>query len=181
MDTKTQKISQNREKKQVIVGELSEKVNKAKAMVFTNYQGMTHHQIEGLKKTLKGIEAEFVITKNTLVKRALSDAKHDVEKGTFDQPTATLFAYNDPVAPLKELSKLIKALNLPTIKFGIFEGKVVSDSDVVKLSTLPSREVLIAKVVGGMKSLLYGLHRALNWNLQKLVLTLKAVEKSKGA
>lgn len=162
-------------RKETVVAELSEKAGKAQAMVFTNFGGMTHHQIEALKRNLRKTEAEVMIAKNTLVKRALKLEDANPLEG----PTATIFAYNDPIAPLKELVKSIKALKLPIIKFGIFEGKIVTEKEVNILSTLPSREILIAKIVGGMKSPLYGLHRALNWNIQKLVMTLKAIETKK--
>ena len=94
-------------------------------------------------------------------------------------PTATLLAYDDVIAPLKALAKTIKELKLPEIKFGIFEGKIIDTKQVNTLSTLPPREVLIAQVVGGIKSPLYGLHRVLNWNIQKFVMTLNAISQSK--
>lgn len=188
------KVNKNKEKKQTIVAELTDKVGKAKAMVFTNYQGMTHLQLEGLKRELKKMDAELVVAKNTLLKRALVEGVRvkgkaesqetltlDASRLTLGGPTATLFAYGDVVLPLKELTKLIKALKLPEIKAGLFEGKMMSDTEVVKLSTLPSKEVLLAQLVGTLKSPIYGLHRSLNWNIQKFVMTLSAIEKSKQA
>lgn len=173
-------LSAGREKKQQIVAELSEKVAKAKALVFTNFQGMTNVQIEGLKKTLKKVDAELMVAKNTLLFRSLENEKLKIEdKKSFEGPTATLFAYSDPIAAIKELAKTIRKLKLPVVKFGILEEKLLTEAEISRLSTLPSREQLIAQVVYGMKAPIYGLHRALNWNLQKLVLTLKAIEKSK--
>ena len=171
-------MSKKREKKEHIVSELSEKVGRAKGMVFANYQGLTHKQLEELKKAVKTVDAELVVTKNTLLKLALGKAAKD---GTsFNGPTATLFAYSDVIAPIKELAKTIKLLKLPEIKFGILEGKIVEAQDLLRLSTLPSHEMLLAQLVGGMKAPIYGLHRALNWNMQKFVMTLKAIEKTKG-
>lgn len=69
------KISKNREKKEKIVAEISEKVNRAKAMIFTNYEGLTHKQLEGLKKAIKTLDAELMVTKNTLLTRALEIGK----------------------------------------------------------------------------------------------------------
>jgi len=182
------KVSTNRQKKEAIVEKLSDKVSKAKAMVFANYEGMTHKQIEGLKKGLRKADAEFVVTKNTLLKLALarstirgisvkdgSTSEEKLAKG----PTAALFTYSDVIAPLKELSKVIKNLKLPTIKFGIFDQKMLTSDDIMKLASLPSREVLLAQVVGGIKAPIFGLHRALNWNIQKFVMTLGAIQKSK--
>lgn len=182
--------NKNRQKKQAIVAEVTDKVNKAKVMVFTNYQGMTHRQLEGFKKALRKVNAELVVTKNTLLKRALASQGETLEAKSFEQPTATLFGYEDQILPLKELAKVIKLLQLPKVKFGFFSRgagsgsardgwDILSEDEILKLSTLPSREVLLAQLVGTLKSPIYGLHRALSWNMTKLVLTLKAIETKK--
>lgn len=174
------KVSENRQKKEAIVAELTDKVTKAKAFVFTNYQGLTHQQIEELKKAAKKHNAEYVIAKNTLMLRALSNVElSDEDKKHFEQPTATLFAYDDVVEPLKELAKIVKALQLPAIKFGIVEGSSVNDKEVIKLSTLPPLPVLRAQVLGQMMAPVQGLHRALNWNMQSLVMTLNQIAQKK--
>lgn len=174
------KVSKNRQKKEVLVSELMEKAAKSKGMVFADYQGLTHLQLEAIKKAVKKIDAEFVTTKNRLLLRALHDAKIAVEEVTsFNGPTATLFIYNDIILPLKELQKTVKEFKLPVIKFGILDGKVVSDKDVIKLSNLPPLPVLQAQLLGQMIAPISGLHRALNWNLQSLVLTLNAIKETK--
>lgn len=170
----------NKTAKAAIVAEFSEKTQKAKGMVFTNYQGLTHQQIEGLKKSARTMEAEYVITKNRLLIRSLPEnSLSDEDKAKLEQPTATLFLYGDPVEPLKALAKMVKELNLPTIKFGFLDGKTLSDSQVVKLSTLPSKLTLQAQLLGQMMSPIQGLHRALQWNLQGLVMTLNAIASKK--
>lgn len=179
MKDETTKISANRVKKEQVIEELLGKIEKAKGLVFTNYQGLTHQQIENLKKTLKSLDAEYVNTKNTLLKRALEEKNHKLEDSDLDKPTATLFIYEDVIGPLKALTKTIKELTLPTIKFGFLDGKLVTDKDLVKLSTLAPLPVLRAQLLGVMNGPVSGLHRALNWNLQKLVMTLKAIEQKK--
>jgi large subunit ribosomal protein L10 len=79
------------------------------------------------------------------------------------------------------LAKTIKELGLLNVKLGIMENKFLTGEQVLKISTLPTREVLLAQIAAGLKSPISGLHRALNWNLQKLVLTFKSIENSKGA
>lgn len=179
--TSLRPVGASRAKKEAIVAQVSEKAKRATAVVFTNYQGMTHRQLEELRKGLRGADAELAVTKNTLLKIALQDSgfAEASKDQAFEKPTATLYTYGDPVAALKELAKSIKTLKLPAIKFGIFEGKVLSEKEVTKLATLPSRDVLLGQLVGGLKSPIYGLHRALNWNLQKFVMTLKAIELKK--
>jgi len=170
------KTSKNRVKKEGIVAELSEKKGKAKAMIFTNYEGLTHRQIENLKKGIKASDAEFVVAKNSLLQKTMTDIK---EIEGLQGPTGTIFAYSDVLEPLKQLAKTIKQLSLPMIKFGILDGKTVTSEDILKIASLPSRDVLIAQFVGGLKSPISGFHRALSWNLQKLVMTLKSIEQSK--
>jgi large subunit ribosomal protein L10 len=173
------KISANRKKKEALVAELTEKVTRSKSIVFTDYQGLTHHQLERVKKTVKKLEAEYVATKNTLLKIALKDKIDTAKKDQFTGSTATLFIYNDIAAPLKELAAIIKELSLPKIKFGIFEGNIISENEVKKISNLPPLPVLRAQLLGQMQSPIQGLHRALNWNTQKLVLTLNAIKDKK--
>ncbi len=182
MNDTTNKVSQNRQKKEKIVENLLQKVDRSQGIVFTNYQGLTHQQIEKLKKALKPLEAEYTNTKNTLLLRALKDKINtEEEKDKFQNPTATLFMYNDVIEPLKQLTKSIKELTLPTIKFGIFEGKVITDKDIIKLASLAPLPVLRAQLLGNMMSPISGLHRALNWNLQKFVMTLDAISEKKQA
>ncbi len=173
------KISTNRQKKEQIVKEFSEKLERSKALIFADYQGLTHKQLEALKKTLKAINAELVITKNTLLSRALQISNFKFQISNFSGPTATVFAYDDVIPALKQITKTIKELGKPIIKFGILDNQALTDAQLLKLASLPSRDILLTQVAGGLKSPIFGLHRALNWNLNKLVLTLKAIENNK--
>lgn len=176
MSDENTKISTNRQKKVEIVARLNEKIASAKAIIFTNYQGLTHKQLEGLKKAIKPLNAEYVVAKNSLVLRALEENKIKVEdEKQFEGPTGTLLIYEDVVGPLKELAKLIKELGIPNVKFGIVEEQNYNNEQIMKLSTLPSRETLLTQIAVGLKSPIFSLHRALSWNIQKLVLTLNAV------
>ena len=182
------KISPNRAKKEKIVAELSEKAARSKGMVFTNYQGLTHKQLENLKKKIKAMDADFVATKNTLILKSIENLKNKL-LSPLKGATATLFLYGDPVGPLKEIAKAIKEFNLPaspaggqggpTIKFGILDGVALTSEQILKLSTLASRETLLTQFVFALKYPISGLHRALNWNIQKFVMTLKAIEENK--
>lgn len=175
-------LSHGKKKKAAIVDMISVKVQKAKSFVFTDYQGLTHHQLEAIKKAMKKLDADYIATKNTLLKRALAALPAEQElasRGSFNGPTATLFIYNEPVEPLKELSKSIKILNRPVIKSGIIDGIVYGASDIERLALIPPLNVLRAQFLGHLQSPIAGMHRALNWNLQKLVLTLNAVKEKK--
>lgn len=174
--------SGNKQKKEAIVAEVTARVQKAKGMVFTNYEGLTHQQLESIKKAAKKMDAEYVAAKNTLFLRSLTENNlSDEAKNHFQKPTATLFMYGDPVEPLKMLSKTIKDLKLPVIKFGLVDGKEITEKDVMKLATLPPIDVLRAQLLGQMMSPVQGLHRALSWNIQKFVMTLNAIKNKKTA
>lgn len=182
MDTQDTKISASRQKKVKTVAKLNEKLATAKAVIFTNYQGLTHKQLEDLKRAIKPMQAEYIVAKNSLVLRALAENKIKVEdERNFEGPTGTMLIYDDIAGPLKALAKVIKELNIPTVKFGVIDGTNITSEQVLKLSTLPSKETLLVMLVVGLKSPISGLHRALNWNLQKLVMTLNAVAGAKPA
>ncbi|OGH14805.1 MAG: 50S ribosomal protein L10 [Candidatus Levybacteria bacterium RIFCSPLOWO2_02_FULL_37_10] len=178
------KISANRQKKEKIVQKLTDKIQKANSLVFTNYQGMTHKQLEELKKRLKEVDAEFSVTKNTLLKLALKSSEFGVlssekEDPALQNPTATLFVYDDVIAPLKQIAKTLKLLGLPTIKFGIIDNQALTGEQVLRIASLPSREVLISQLAQTLKSPIYRFHRALSWNMNKFVMTLSAVQQNK--
>jgi large subunit ribosomal protein L10 len=182
MTEEVKKISANRQKKVVIVDDLTEKLGKSKMIVFTNFQGLTHKQLEGLKRAIKPMQAEFVVAKNSLILRALDANKIKVEdESAFFGPTGTLITYADIVSPLKELAKLIKELGIPNVKLGIMDGNTITGDQVLKISSLPSKETLLTQLVFTLQSPIQGLHRSLNWNLQKLVMTLSEVAKKKPA
>lgn len=150
------------------VNELADKVGKAKSVVFADYRGLKHKQLEELRKKLKKVEGEFTVSKNRLLLRALGEKAEDVKSFLTDS-TATLFAYGDEVAPLKELMKFFKAAAMGKTKGGLLGNATLSDADVTKLATLPTREVILGQVVGRLNGPIQGLHYGLSWNLNKLV------------
>lgn len=160
------------------VTELTEKVGRAKAMVVTDYRGLKHKQLEELHKLLKKSEGEYVVAKNRLLLRALGSLGEGI-KESLHETTAVLFAYADEVAPLKEVVKFFKAAGAGKLKAGLLGTQVLSDAEVTRLSTLPNREVLLAKLVGQLNAPIQGLHYSLSWNLNKLVWALNAVKGTK--
>lgn len=165
-------------KKLETVTALTEKVGKAKAVVLVEYQGLKHKQLEELRKLLKATEAEFIIAKNRLMKKSLGGLATKVET-LLEQPTATLFAYADEVAPLKALLKFFKTAGVGKAKGGLLGTTVLSEAEVATLASLPSREILLGNLVRQLNSPIQGLHYSLQWNLNKLVWGLNAVKEKK--
>lgn len=160
------------------LGSVRQKVDRATAMFFVDYAGLTHRQLEEARRELKESDSEIGIIKNTLMNLALQEKKIDT-KDRLQGPFATLFSYEDPIKTVRVLAAFIKKYGLPKIKFGFFEGNLIDEAMVTKLSTLPSKEILIAKLLGTLNAPISGLVYVLNGNIQKLVLTLKAVENQK--
>lgn len=159
------------------VTDLKDKLARSKTVVLTDYRGLTVSQLDDLRKRIEAVGAEFEITKNTLLARSLEGK--DVPAEALVGPTATLFSYQDEVSPLKALADFIKINNLPTVKVGFLGSSPISAAQVADLAKLPSRDVLVAKLVGMLKVNQYGLVNVLSGNMRKLVYALDAVAKSK--
>ncbi|MBI2421164.1 MAG: 50S ribosomal protein L10 [Candidatus Levybacteria bacterium] len=172
-----------RGRKEEIVEEILANLNEASGIVLTDYKGLTHRQLEGLKKELKSVNSSFTITKNTLLKLALENSKFKSQNSKLDEslenPTATLFIKGDSIEALKKLAKVIKELGLPKVKIGIVDGQALDAAGIIQLSQLPTREVLLGQFLGMLNSPISGLVIVLNANITKFVMTLKAVEKTK--
>lgn len=182
------KISLNKQRKVETVSTLKQKLEKAKTFFLTDYRGLTHQQLEQLRKALKKVEAEFLIAKNTLLKLAIksfdkTQDKHSIEQleKELNNPTAAFLAYGDEIAPVRELAKFIKTFQLPKIKLGIFSGKLATETEFMTLSSLPAKDVLLATLANRLQSPISGLHYALNWNLQRFVTVLEAIKGKKPA
>lgn len=171
-------------RKELIVAELVEKIDNSNGLVFVDYKGLTHQQLENLKKELKALDSTIVIAKNSLLKLSLGKSKNFAEfkdNEGLELPTAALFIKGDMVEPLKKLQKTVKDLGLPKIKFAVLEGNLTDEAGVLKIAALPARNVLIAQFVGTLNSPIQGLVITLNATIQKFVMTLDAVAKSKPA
>lgn len=132
------------------VAELTTLFRESGATVLTEYRGLTVKQLTELRRSLGG--AEYTVAKNTLAKRAATDAGLTGLDALFTGPTALAFVSGDVVEAAKGLRDFAKANPLLVIKGGVFEGKAISAAEVAKLADLESREVLLAKLAGAMKA-----------------------------
>lgn len=161
-----------KDKKIKIVEELKDKIGKTKSLVLTDYRGLTHQQFEEIKKALRAAGADFMVTKNTLLRLALPATSYQSLATGLSGPTAALFSYQDEISPLPILAKFIKNFGLPQIKIGSIGEKILSGEEILRLASLPPREALMGQVIRGLKSPLYRITYALNWNLRKLTMIL---------
>ena len=133
------------------VAELTDSFRSSAATLLTEYRGLTVSEITELRRSLGG-QTKYSVSKNTLAKRAASDAGIDGLDALFTGPTALAFVSGDVVEAAKGLRDFAKAHPRLVIKGGVFEGKPLSAAEVGKLADLESREVLLAKLAGAMKA-----------------------------
>jgi len=132
------------------VAELTDDFRNSSATVLTEYRGLTVSQLTELRRSL-GNQTKYSVSKNTLAKRAATDAGIQGLEELFSGPTALAFVSGDPVEAAKSLRAFAKAHPVLVIKGGVFEGKTLNADEVSKLADLESREVLLAKLAGAMK------------------------------
>jgi len=132
------------------VAELTDDFRNSAATMLTEYRGLTVAQITELRRSL-GNQTKYSVSKNTLAKRAATDAGIEGLDTLFTGPTALAFVSGDPVEAAKSLRAFAKAHPVLIIKGGVFEGRALTAEDVNKLADLESREVLLAKLAGAMK------------------------------
>lgn len=168
------------EQKKKIVEDLKDKINSANVLILSDYRGVTVKEITELRKKLHAEDSEFKIIKNTLLQRAFKEAGFSELDPHLAGPTGLLLGYKDPLAPLKALVTFIKEAEKGEIKAGVIEKALVDAKGLSEIAKLPPKEVLIAKVVGGLKFPLYGLVNVLQGNIRKLVYALNAIVEKKG-
>jgi len=173
-------MPKTRIQKEETVATLTDKLGKAKSVVFADYKGLTMSALSDIRKQLREQNAEFGITKNNLLKIALKNVNLSVDDVVSQGPTATLFSYEDEISPIKVLTKAIKDTQIGSVKGGILNGEFMDQYMVNKLANLPSKDELRAKTVGVLVAPLQGIVGVLNANLRNLVYALDQVRISKG-
>ncbi|KAF0134293.1 MAG: large subunit ribosomal protein L10 [Candidatus Saganbacteria bacterium] len=169
----------NKTKKAGIITKIKERIDSSSIFILTDYKGMTVKEITDLRRKLRVCKAEYKVVKNTLTSRALSQSNESV-KEKLNGTTAILFGFGDVVSPAKILASFIKDAEKPKIIGGVLDGKYYEEKEVVAISKLKSKEQLLADVVGGLKSPLYGLVSVLQGNIRKMVYLLSAIKDKKG-
>ena len=167
-------------KEAVIVG-IKEKIEKAKSVVLLDYRGLTVQEVTALRDQMRGAGIEYKVIKNTMLTRAAAELGITGAEELFKGPTAVAFGFTDPVAPAKILVEFIKKAKKTEIKGGMLEGKVVGIDQIKYLAELPSKEVLIAKMLGTLNAPITNLVGVLSGVPRALVCTLNAIREQKEA
>jgi large subunit ribosomal protein L10 len=164
-----------REQKVEQVDLLTEKLKKAKVAVLTDYRGLKVSQIQDLRGKLRGGDVEYRVIKNTLARRAAEAAGYPALKDEIKGPVAIAFGYNDLGVPSKLINEWVRATRLKLdVVGGLVEGRVFSSDQIKQLADLPSREALIAQLMGTLQSPVAQLVGIMQTPLQQLMGVLNA-------
>jgi large subunit ribosomal protein L10 len=164
------------------IEELKESISKAKVAIVSNYRGLSVAEITKLRRRLQKENSDYTVVKNTLTKIAIKDTKFEGLEQFLKGPSALVLGFGDEVAPAKVILQYLKeAKKTNEIKGGVLDGKVISATDVKAISNLPSKQELIAKIMGSVNSPAQGLANTLNGVARALVYAMEEVRKQKEA
>ena len=155
------------EQKQAVVADLVEKLKNSPAGVVVNYQGITVEDDTAMRKALREAGVKYMVMKNSLTGRACEEVGLGDMKQYLSGMTAIAIGSEDPVAPAKVIKKYADKIESFQILAGYLDGAVVDSATVNALADIPSKEVLIAKFLGSIKSPLYGFAYALQAVIDK--------------
>ena len=169
----------NRDEKAAVVADLSGKFAKAKIAIVSDYRGLTVSSFEQLRRELKKNNAEIRVAKNTLLRKAIQGTPFEVMTSQLEGTTAITVSYADPVAPAKILTEFAKNHPELQLRSGVLDGKALTVDDLKALSTLPSKEVMLATLLSVMQAVPTSFVRVLNAVPLSFLYTLQALKEKK--
>jgi large subunit ribosomal protein L10 len=164
----------NREKKNQLIESYVEKLSRSRAIILTDYRGLTVIEMETLRAKLREAGGGYSIVKNTLVARALEEVGFSVPEDVLAGPTAIGFAYDEVPALAKAVNDFAKDTEILQIKGGVLDGKFLSPKQIGSLADLPPKEVVFAQLLGLIQQPGNRVAGVINAAGNKLAATIKA-------
>ncbi len=168
------------ESKAVVIAEIKNLLETCQSAVIVDYRGLTVEEDTALRKQFRESGVTYKVLKNTYIKRAADELGITGLDADLNGPTAVAFGIKDPAAPAQNNNKLIAENKKMTVKCGLVDKQVIDAKGVDALAELPSKEVLIAKLLGSMNAPISGLVSVLGGTVRKLLYALNAVADAKG-
>lgn len=163
------------------VEEIKEKIGKAQSVVLVDYRGLNVEQLTELRSQYRKAGVDYKVYKNTMMRLAFKDLGLEDFNEFLKGPSAVAFGYDDPVEAAKITAEFAKTNTKLEIKAGIVDGKVIDVDGVNSLASLPSREVLVAQVLGGLNAPIQGFANVLQGTIRSLAIVLNAIAEEKAA
>jgi large subunit ribosomal protein L10 len=156
------------------VAELTDALKRSKLTIVTDYRGLKVSDLQTLRAQLRAQNAEVKVAKNTLTTIAARENNLSVLEPALAGPTALVVAYDDPVQPAKIVSDFARSSRILQIRAAMLDGALIGAADVEALASLPSKDVLVGRVVGGLSGPLYGIVGVLAGPIRSLMYALNA-------
>ena len=175
-------MAKSRKQKELTLGGLTEQLGKAKSVVFADVKGLTVKDATELRNKARKENVGVLVAKKTLMRLAFKEAGYDgIDPGALQGSLVMVTGFDDEVAPAKLAAEFAKDHEALKIVAGVLERKLVDAAAITALSKLPSKQELIAKLVGSINAPLSGFVNVLAGNLRGLVNVLNAVKDQKAA
>lgn len=177
-------MAKTKEQKKQETEEFSERIKKAKIILFTSFaqypeKGLNVSSMRELRKNLQTANAEFVVIKKTLARRAMGQVfpAITIEPNKMEGAVGFVIGYEDPVPPAKVVRIFAKERRMPRMLGGIIDARLLSAPEVMEVAALPGRKELMAKFLGVTVSPLVNLQNVLQANIRMLVNTLQQIKR----
>lgn len=161
------------------VEEIKAKIEKSQSVVLVDYRGLNVEQLTELRGKYREAGVDYKVYKNTMMRFAFKDSGLEEFNEYLKGPSAIAFGYDDPVNAAKITSEFIKDNEKLEIKAGIVDGKIIDVAGVNDLAKLPSKEVLVAQVLGGFNAPIQGFTNVLQGTIRSLATVLSAIAEDK--
>jgi large subunit ribosomal protein L10 len=167
----------NKTQKQEILDDLKDKIAKQKAMILVGITGLKVKDVSGLRKKLKAADGNLKVIKKTLIEKAFKENKLDFDKNKYKEEMAVAFGFKDEIVPAKTVYQAGLANEKLKILGGFIDNEFNEAESIIALAKLPSREELLAKLVGSLSAPVSNFVYALNYNIKGLVHILSLIKK----
>lgn len=171
----------NRDDKLAVVSELNESFNRAKFAVVADYCGLKVSELQKIRIELKNCDSEIRVAKNTLLKRAVTDTGNAALIDDFSGTTAVVLGYADPVSPAKVVAKFADDHSKFIIRSAALDGEKIGVDELIALSKLPTKEVLLGQLLSTWNNVPTGLVQVLTGVPRTFVYALQAIKDQKEA
>lgn len=169
----------NREEKAQVIADVVERLERTSTVVTADFRGLSVAELAELRGKLRDADAEMTVVKNTLTRRAADQTGHSALLPYLTGPTGLVWVNGDPAAAAKALSDFAKAHDATfSVRGGMLDGADLDESSLNTLASLPSKDVLLAKLAGGIAAPLTGLAGGLQSLISTMARTLSAVASS---
>jgi len=172
-------MPKTRQQKEEAVKQLTQQLSEAKSLVLMSFSGLPVSDVNELRSKCREQGVEYLVAKRTLLKRALEESGVTLDMDKMGGSVALAFAFEDEVSGPKIVNEFSKVHEALKVVGGALEGKEITVEAVINLAQLPSKEELIAKVVGTIAAPLSGFVNVLQGNLRNLVYVLSAIQEKK--